>query len=325
MARTRNSPALYELISEKHRPVRVQTGRPVTPPADRVADLEPDDLHQSAGVETPPEVVQAPAYQPAPSPPPAPTPTIPAAIQPPAPAPAPVPQAQPAHKAPPAEPTGSSADKILGLIKPGQAIRIPVGYLFGAIAIFLIGSFFAYSLGWTRSEQKGKAEEVARESLSTPPLTDPLTMPVNTDLVRVAPPRANQRVTIDVTEPVPTSGRGSSLSTGEAILVDDPSEDPRIDGMNYFVVATLPKAEAERAAAFLARNGVPAARLGAVPGRKLHPVVALRGFEPGSLKEPEAQQYRALIQRLGRDYKRDEKGPVDFSDLWLQKFTKPRR
>lgn len=289
-------------------------------PAERLADHEPDEHHQAVAVEPPPEIIEAPAYQPAPSPP-TPAATAPPAMQTP---PAPTPHVQPAHKAAATEPAGSSADKILGLIKPGQAIRIPVGYLFGAIAIFLIGSFFAYSLGWTRSEQKGKAEEVARESQATPALTDPLTMPVNTDLVRVAPPRANQRVTIDTAEPARSTGRSASLASGEAIFVDHPSEDPRIDGMNYFVVATLPKAEAERAAAYLARNGVPAARLGAVPGRSLYPVVTLRGFEPGTLKQPEAQQYRALIQRLGRDYKRDEKGPVDFSDLWLQKYTKRR-
>lgn len=309
MARTRNSPALYELIGDKHRPVRVYATKPapMPPPHDEVAPPpvpEPEVVHVEPVRE--PEVVRVPEREPEP---------IAAADE---------------TSLPPAPDATLSADKVLGLITPGRSIRIPVGYVFLGVAMLVVLVFTIWGIASSQAEKKTK-QQFGRELAGDAPVSEPLnqTTPLNKDLLKGSAPKANQRVSVDdpngpgpSTPPKsnPQPVKAVSGATADVVFVDDPKTDePREPGMNYYVVASLQKAEAERAAAFLAERGIPAARL--APGaNKLCQVIALKAFAPKTLGSPEALQFKAQIQKIGREYKRDQKGPTDFSDMYPDKY-----
>jgi len=319
MARTRNSPALYELISDKHRPVRVYATKPAPmppPPGESgVAPIEPS-------VE--PEVRHPePVHEPEPER----TPELIPQLQ-----PQPIAAAEETTFAPPPE-NALSADKVLGLITPGRSIRIPVGYVFLGLALLIGLVAIIWSAASSQAARRTK-EEIGRDLANGEVISEPLneTAPLNKDLLKGSTPKANQRVTIDdpYTSVPQTSNQakqgGTTKTSGlaDVVFVDDPkTDDPREPGMNYYVVATLPKAEAERAAAFLADRGIPAARL-APASRGLCQVIAMRGFAPKTLSTPEALQFKSELQKVGREYKRDHKGPTDFADMFPQKYQ-PKR
>lgn len=318
MARTRNSPALYELISDKHRPVRVYATKPapMPPPHDEAAvpvEVEP--------IAPEPEVVR------------------PEPVREPEVARVPEPRYEPVAAAeetalPPAPETALSADKVLGLITPGRSIRIPIGYVFLGLALLIGLVAIIWSVASSQAERKTK-EQIGRDLAGgETTISEPLnqTAPLNKELLKGSTPKANQRVAIDdPTGPAPVAGSSPARNDRQAtkpavagsadvVFVDDPATDePREPGMNYYVVASLPKAEAERAAAFLADQGVPAARLAPGPN-KLCQVIALRAFAPKTLGTTEALQFKAQIQKIGREYKRDHKGPTDFSDMYPDKY-----
>jgi hypothetical protein len=95
--------------------------------------------------------------------------------------------------------------------------------------------------------------------------------------------------------------------------------DPRIENLNYFVLASyLQPEEADKAVDFFAANGVAAMRL-APNNRGLCTLVALEGFPPGETRSDLAREYKASLLKLGREYKRNHRGGTDFSDLYLKK------
>jgi hypothetical protein len=231
-----------------------------------------------------------------------------------------------------------STDKVLGLITPGRSIRIPVGYVFLGLALLIGLVAIIWSVASSQAEKKTK-EQFGRDLAGgEAEISEPLnqTVPLNKDLLKGSAPKANQRVAIDdpMAEPAkgtPKKSGGAQRSaavgsgaTADVVFVDDPKTDePREPGMNYYVVASLPKAEAERAAAFLADRGIPAARLAPGPN-KLCQVIALRAFAPKTLGQTDALQFKAQLQKFGREYKRDHKGPTDFADMFPQKYQ-PKR
>lgn len=354
MARTRNSPALYELISDKHRPVRVHYTKPqpMPPPHTERAKHEPevDDVPETPEAMTHvpepierertrgglfnlrrAEPVAAPApvhepeviHEPEPTPAPVVTPT-----------PAVVPASAPARQ--PAEPREPlfSADKVLGFITPGRALRLPIGYVFIAIAALIAIVFATFSIGVDTGSSQTKAElgEIATRNSGGPinePLADPAVTP-NGEQIKSTTPRANQRVQVDdptssnTPQPQPQTQRSPRVvrdgAGAEVILVDQASDDPRQVDMNYFVLATQPQAEAERIAAYYAKNGVSTARM--IPNnRGMCQVITLRGFVGKDLSTPEARDYESNLLRIGREYRRSQPGATtDMSDMFKQKY-----
>ncbi|MBL8757294.1 MAG: hypothetical protein JNK35_02550 [Phycisphaerae bacterium] len=104
-------------------------------------------------------------------------------------------------------------------------------------------------------------------------------------------------------------------------------------GYNYLVVATLMKADADEAAAYLNANGVPVA-LRTVSGKPIDPaspeannvqwqVVVLKGYAPADLGRlsGERMALATKVQSLGRRWKAENKrAPTDFAQVYWWKF-----
>lgn len=206
------------------------------------------------------------------------------------------PPSVPAHT--PIAPCGG-ADDGPNWLSPGRSVRIPVGYLFLFVAIGVGLLFGGYWLGHTRAAQAYDRDRAARNAdLLGEPVQDPLGSP--------APVGNRVGGNQPVSPPVRPTG-AAAVPTGG---------DPRVSGLNYYIVATLTEPEARRAAEFLAANGVAAAALPANNGR--YEVVALRGFSASEIRSRDAATYKSNIQRLGRIYKAEHRG-VDFADLYPKK------
>ncbi len=249
----------------------------------------------------------------------------------------PAPTTRPATPAPaPSEPPRLS-------ISPGQSIRVPVGYLFFTIALVVLVGVAGYTLGYHQHErvvQRRDADEAARMRLSDPlneddAAYDSLTMgapdagtPSNgsgsgsgsgvagTPNRETAPPRPR--------ESVPRQGSASSV-----VVVERGTPDPRRVGLNYVIFARFvstsskqdavaeTRAGAIRAAEYVASHGY---EVGVYPrqGGRVFTLIALRPFEGTG-----GDDYKAFtrdLKQIGKRFKAQEDGPVDFADLWAEKF-----
>lgn len=99
--------------------------------------------------------------------------------------------------------------------------------------------------------------------------------------------------------------------------------DPRIAGLNYYCLATMPqryRSQGEQMVAFLARNQVDAMVV-SVHNHKIQ-VVALRGFERISSRE--AQRFRERLRALGIAWKAEHNGYTDWHDMYAIKHRPDR-
>ncbi len=188
-----------------------------------------------------------------------------------------------------------------------RAIRVPTGYLFIGAGVALAVIALAYSIGFTAGQHRRDrldAQRLAAERgdqaglVIHDPLLEPVSKPTSSSTKGVS---------------TPTQARSSASSTG----------DSRVPGMNYFVVAYYGPELAERAAAFLRDRGVDATVVMAHNGRFRY-VISLKPFAPGSMASAEAREHESNLKRLGRIWKRDYKGPDDFSEVWAQKYRPSR-
>jgi len=131
---------------------------------------------------------------------------------------------------------------------------------------------------------------------------------------------------------VPAGGSGASgasgdLSTGGASgtgagtgQLPDNLADPRVIGMNYFILARYPREEALRLVAFLRQNGVASMAL-PTDNARLYLVVDRQGFTPEQVRGEAYEQRMQELKRLGRLWKSAHNGPSDLSDLYGRKHT----
>jgi len=101
----------------------------------------------------------------------------------------------------------------------------------------------------------------------------------------------------------------------EARLAPSRSEPARSSerevGLNYFVLAHYPQADARRLVEFLRDKGVQAAAYRA-QNKKFFQVIALRGFAKDGLYSQQRQAFEEQLRQLGRAWKEQRKGP-DFA------------
>lgn len=222
----------------------------------------------------------------------------------------------------PTEVEPEETDDRLSWLSPGRVIRLPVGYIIVAALVILALSIGGYMIGYKkreREEARLREQELRRQFDDVrDPLVDPQARPG-------AAPNSNQAV-LGSPERLPSATRPEPSSTtpagrpGRVTIVRQPNDDPREAGKNYLVAAQLSMEEAEKAANFLATNGLEIAVV-PVDNRALNwHIVVVQGFGSGDWYGPGGKRLERDLQALGRQYKRDQKGPVDFSDAWWQKF-----
>lgn len=225
----------------------------------------------------------------------------------------------------PTEVEPEETDDRLSWLSPGRVIRLPVGYLIVAALLILALSIGGYMIGYKkreREEARLREQDLRRQFDDVrDPLADPQgrsgaagTVPSTGQPVLGSPERPP---VASSSEPPPSALSGRP---GRVTVVRQPGDDPREGGKNYLVAAQLALEEAQKAANFLAARGLEIAVV-PVDNRSLtwH-VVVVQGFGPGDWYGPGGKRLERDLQALGRQYKRDLKGPVDFSDAWWQKF-----
>lgn len=188
-----------------------------------------------------------------------------------------------------------------------RVVRVPTGYLFIGAGVALAVIALAYSIGFTAGQHRRDRLDAQRLAAGR---GDRAALPIHDPLLEEAPQQFS----------APTNGVSPASKTIPSIST---TGDPRIEGMNYYVVAYYGPELAQRAAVFLRDHGVDATVVMAHNGR-FRFVISLKPFPPGTMASAEARDHEALLKRLGRIWKRDYNGPDDFSEVWAQKYRPPR-
>jgi len=178
------------------------------------------------------------------------------------------------------------------------------------LIVFAAGLGVAYELG-TRARPSNAGRQA--DARSAEQMSQLLASSVNRSLARDDQRAANDRNQAGET----TAGGSRSRDPGvEAMQAED-----RTPGLNYYCVMTLPasrRENAEKVAAFLRRNDVPAdvVQTGG-DGRGTVRVFALRGFERKS--SPAAVDFKKKLTALGRAWKA-RGGFRGWNDTYLIKY-----
>lgn len=228
------------------------------------------------------------------------------------------------------------ADASPMLVSGGRVIRLPMGWVFVAVALMVGLCWLAYEGGFRRGRTVERNERLQSQGPIEGPERDPLLNVGGTDGARPAAPTPNRPAPIvagttqakpsapaasqgkpSTKEPVAGGPGASPAPSPQPVQIGG---DPRTPGLNYFVVARLPQEDAEKAAAFLSARGVGTA---VIPDNnpKFMRVIASRGFAKADLNGPEASKLKADIRKAGRAYKSEAKGPTDFADLYAERRT----
>ena len=213
-----------------------------------------------------------------------------------------------------------------------RTVRIPIGYVIVAGGLALALAVGTYLIGYSRAEANAESERrrVLQNELD---MVDPLNSPSgalaspqttqNAPLGGAAPtqtatrpPQPNQGTSTQ--QAPPTGGQRQQAAPGPAPGAGALERDPRVPGLNYWVIARLGPDEARRAASYLQASGVDVAVV-ETNSDKFREVIASAGFE--GLSSPDAARLKSRILELGRMYRVQEKGPTDFSDMYARKFS----
>lgn len=194
----------------------------------------------------------------------------------------------------------------------GRTIRVPAGYLFVVAAVIVAAALLGYVIGFGRAERLAEAD-AARRAQQAAAIADPLTeAPITLELTAPSPER-----------PAPAGRDRETAAAAAPAESDSPAEaatdpaDPRLPGLNYYVIVRALPAEGERLVAWLGERGVRAMAEPVSGG--LVKVIVLEGFPRGQASSARALAFREHLRELGRRWKRDQRGSSDFSDLYLEK------
>ncbi len=211
----------------------------------------------------------------------------------------------------------------------GIRLSSPVFYTMIVLAIALILS--AWALGYKLGEKEGasKIEELVRDQ----PVVSPGNQPgseATDDLTQNPGSSDNQRSISNPTTPTQRepvdSGNQPSTRTGAGVMGSSGylSEDPRVPGLNYLVLATLSTEQAADAISFMFSQGVDVIGVPVVDsGRSaannpsLYTLYSLGVAIPGnqwSAMSVQRNQHQRLIADLGARWQRERRGASDFSE-----------
>jgi hypothetical protein len=211
-------------------------------------------------------------------------------------------------------------------LSPGQPLRLPAGYLMLACGVCVVLAAASYMVGHRRGEAIARAEFEARlrgagGSLVNDPLQslEPLDTPGGGQTGLSRPPATSQGSV--------APGRGSAAPTGATASRPQsqwgpvaPGADPRIGGLNYWVLAETSREGAERLVEHARSSGLETYAVPAKNGR--FRVIALPGFDLTTLSRtsPAVTAVRDQIHRIGETWKRDKRGYSDLRDAYLDKY-----
>jgi hypothetical protein len=203
---------------------------------------------------------------------------------------------------------------------PGQkTFRVPLSVMCIAagvlLALFFGGWAIVYQLG-ARQKETDLAQYL--DTRNAPPT------PAGTAAATPMPPPAMYHA--EATPGIdPGPAAPPATGTDEAAFAD-----PRKPGMNYLHIATMSWKDAEKAVAYLNKNGIAAAAAPAKPvdpsearAKNLpHIVFAVDGVASDQFKATAArrQSLEERVRSLGKRWQREEHGPSDFGQPGWSKY-----
>lgn len=229
--------------------------------------------------------------------------------------PAPAPMAQ--------EPAASAG--VAKRLRPG-VVAVPLTLLYGAGA----GVLLLVVITWTIAYGRGAAAK-DREWQQT---VSDSQMAIGPDPLGVEPSGRNAGSQPRPSSPDPRTkapSDGGLLGGGRLAILSSAgvlASDPRQPGRNYLQLATLDREQAQRAIDYLAAGGVEAIgvpvvdpRTGTANNPARYAVFATVGItgEEYKNRRPVMTELEAKVARIGERYRREAKGPTDFSrPLWAK-------
>ncbi len=116
------------------------------------------------------------------------------------------------------------------------------------------------------------------------------------------------------------SGNQASGGLPGPIPPPNSAGDPRIEGLNYFVIAQVPAASADRMVAFSRERDLDAHSVPDDTGG-LRFVIVTPGFAAGERRSEPVLRLEARIRSVGLQWKSAARGNRDFSDFYPRKFA----
>ena len=179
------------------------------------------------------------------------------------------------------------------LLTPGRSIRLPVGFAWVGVVLVAGLMIGAYLLGFSRGEIAAEASAATA------------------DAARFEAAQEAGRVR----EPVSSPPRAPQGSVGAA--------DPRIPGMNYWVVMRPRQDRAEEVAGFIRGRGLDAIVVKSDTGG-LPKVIVLPGFRPGERSTPAVESLMNDLKRIGREFgKASGRTSDNFDSLYPETYRPP--
>jgi hypothetical protein len=192
---------------------------------------------------------------------------------------------------------------------PGRgSVRLPTGVIALALASGVALIAVAYVIGYGIGKRVGERESMQAPA---PPLVDPLAGSASGG--SAAPGSVPALPVVGGIQPSEAAPQGPGLTpfTGD---------DPRLPGLNYFILATTDPAGATEMVDFCRANGLDA-HIGGGHNGRLRQVVVLPGFPSDGRGSPEIKALEAKIKQVGAQWKALRRGNSDFRDYYpkLQK------
>lgn len=211
-----------------------------------------------------------------------------------------------------------------------QSVRVPIGWFWLSAVIALVLMAVAYQFGRSAGDRAGFArgqewrtdrDDQSRLTGQTP---DPAATPRDTRREQVAGGRGTQGAGDESSRSRNSgaagreSGRNSTVDASDAGASSSAvTGDPRVRGLNYWVVARPGAEEAEQVAAFVRSNGLEVA---VVPDNnaRFRRVIAIPGYQ--SVSDPRCRETEARIRSIGKLWKNAARGNRDFDDTYLERY-----
>jgi hypothetical protein len=209
-------------------------------------------------------------------------------------------------------PTGASVSKA----PPRQAIfRSGEGQAIGLIAVALAAVVIAYFVGVSRGERVGRAAVVAEQEAELAGGARPAAVGSG----QAQPPSAAQVQPVSESENRLAGGGNGFPPAGLGAPTPLPplegDADPRLPGLNYFVLATVAETNARTIAEYCRSQGLDAH---VVQGNnsRFFEVIVLPGFPATERSGPVVKELEARIRRAGVRYKAESRQNPDFGDMY---------
>jgi hypothetical protein len=200
-------------------------------------------------------------------------------------------------------------------IGPGRSLRVPMGYVpVVAMVVLLVGAAgYVWGFSRGRSEARQDAARTLESAMATRTIADPL------GGAGAASPGPDGR---GAAAPPPRERSGTAAAPPLAAALPLPPAgdgDPRVPGLNYFVLSHTAPAMGESLVAFCRSEGLEAHLVEDHRGVR-RKVIVVPGYADGDRLSPQVQALERRIREVGLRWRAQRRGNEDFSGYYPELF-----